>query len=858
MENKYHDEHYLPIVTRSRMIMGRVFLLYFKHQIDLLQQGFAQNFSGCCRLLHHQPTPSGLMNSKVIKLVFVLLAILPLPIVVKAQEGAAHFIPQQFAQYQKAFFQEKIFVHTDRSFYVAGETIWFKVYCMNAQKAGLLSLSKVAYLEILDASNTPIVQVKMALDSGLGNGSVTLPAGMHSGRFLLRAYTSWMKNFDPDFYFHQPLDIINAQTFVSVPGIAAPIGHELTFFPEGGTLVNGIQTKMAFRVADDRDKGVDFAGAITDQNNDTLLQFRPGPFGIGSFMFTPQKGKEYKAVVLLQDGSRFAKPLPVATDVGLVMNLKEQDSAHVLVSIQSADNKGNAFLFVHSQGRVVKKLLLPLVDGGASLLLNKEELGEGISHVTLFNEQGQPVCERLYFKRPTRQSVKVTADKREYSQRSKVSVALTAENEKGNSLPVHASMSVFLLDSLSAINPADIFTYYHLLSELQGNVESPQFYFKDTTINTIVALDNLMLTHGWRRFKWPDVLAATKPVLRHLPELEGHIISGTVVQRKGGRPAAGVQAFLSFPGKDVKLFTSRSDDSGHIMFNTQGVYGNRMAVASLKGVDSIYRVDLKHPFSESFASLKNPLGVHINLDSQRLLQRSINAQVYQAFYGNAQEQIRPGRMDTLPFYGTASKVYRLDDYTRFPTMEEVLVEYVPEIAVRKRQGVYQFIMATRTEYDIAEIRNPTVLLDGVPLFDGGAAMVQFDPRKVERLEVVIPNYFMGTAKFDGIASFFTYDGKLGGYELDTFHTIVDFDALQTQREFYAPRYNPTQASADRRADFRTLLFWNGNIKLNATGTHTVDFFTSDLPGKYAVVVQGIGVDGRLLANQFLFDVVGVE
>jgi uncharacterized protein YfaS (alpha-2-macroglobulin family) len=122
-----------------------------------------------------------------------------------AQDQLMDNLQQQYRNYQSVNQQEKLFVHTDKNFYLAGETVWFKVYSVDASSHKTFTCSSVAYLEILTKDQKPVVQSKVAVNNGSGNGSLILPASLGTGNYVLRAYTSWMKNFSADFYYQQSL-----------------------------------------------------------------------------------------------------------------------------------------------------------------------------------------------------------------------------------------------------------------------------------------------------------------------------------------------------------------------------------------------------------------------------------------------------------------------------------------------------------------------------------------------------------------------------------------------------------------------------------------------------------------------------
>ncbi|MDP9230432.1 MAG: hypothetical protein M3O67_07155 [Bacteroidota bacterium] len=261
------------------------------------------------------------------------------------QTNSLDTIQNQFDEYQQHSLQEKLFIHTDRNLYVAGEIIWFKIYCVDATKNELLNLSKVAYVEVLDKNLQPVLQVKISMKDGMGSGSFLLPSITYSGNYIFRAYTTWMKNFDPEFYFQKNITIINTIQKYPIISEKIPDSFDVHFFPEGGDLVNELQSKVAFRVTDASGKGIDFNGAIIDQNNDTIVRFYPAKFGIGNFIFTPEKNSRYKALIKPANGNVIIQSLPSVLNDGFVMMVNDSGKDKQL-KIDIRTNTPDQFIYL--------------------------------------------------------------------------------------------------------------------------------------------------------------------------------------------------------------------------------------------------------------------------------------------------------------------------------------------------------------------------------------------------------------------------------------------------------------------------------------------------------------------------------
>lgn len=759
-----------------------------------------------------------------------------------------------FYNYNQQILGEKIFVHTDKSFYVAGEIIWFKLYDVDGMLYKPLDLSKLAYVEILDASNKPVLQAKIALDKGDGNGSFYLPQSFNSGNYKLRAYTNWMKNFDVDDFFEKNITIVNTQKTVNESNADTTYTYDVQFFPEGGSMVNNIQSKIAFKGTDKYGKSVFFTGAITD-NNDTLLKFAPTHAGMGNFLFTPLPGHSYKAIIYPVKGNAITKDLPAIYANGYVMNVTDANDDMLQVNLQSnITNPGDLFLLVHTAGSIKAALTGALKNGSTSFVVNKALLPDGISYITVFNSNKQPVCERLYFKRPTKQlQLTLSSDQPAYTKRNAANISIQTNTTTAANDSASLSVAVYRLDSLQSLDATFINSYLLLTSDIKGFVEDPTYYFTAPVVEAASAADNLMLTNGWRRFNWETIFSNTAPVLKFAPEYNGHIITGTVVNKATGNIEKGIETYLSAPGLKTQFRPSNSDNNGHIKYEVKDFYDTYGIVVQTDPLrDTIYKIIIDTPFSKQFSASTLPAFSLPAEAPNTLLDHSISMQVQNIYIANKLKQFLLPSIDTSSFYLDADASYKLDDFIRFTTLEEILREYIVLVNVTRKEGrvhlpTYDFSNKTMMSDD------PLVLVDGIPFFDLNR-FLNLDPLKLKSLEVVNRKYILGDNFYNGILNWKTYSGDPADYQLDPHAVTIDYEGLQMKREFYTPVYNTQNAVQNHLPDFRNVLYWSPSIKMATGSKQTINIYTSDMPGKYAVVVQGITLNGACGSSVLYFNV----
>ena len=769
--------------------------------------------------------------------------------------GQQNTLSQQLVQHSQRAVQEKVFVHLDRPLYLVGETIWFKTFCVDASLHQPLDMSKVAYLEVLDKEHNPVLQTKISLEEGKGFGSIFIPPFLQSGHYSVRSYTNWMKNFSPDFYFETTITIVNPFSKPTITPASKPtLAYDLQLFPEGGNLVKGIRNKVAFRAIGENGKGIKFKGTVINQQNDTVAHFEPQKFGIGSFDFIPTDGNQYR--VLLNDTQKrwFTYTMQAIQEQGYVMQVKDSTALFLQVIVAARNLQGEVSLLAHSKSVPKFAEKSTLKDGKTVFLVNKNNLGDGITSITLFDNNQQPVCERLYFKRPA-QSLALSAktDKKQYTPREKITIDLTSAL---NTTPAIAdlSVSVYLVDSLPAPEQTFIESYLGLTSDLKGTVESPGYYFQNTGLEADQALDNLMLTHGWRRFKWEEVVQTKAPNFAHIPEAVGHLMWGKVVDSKTGLPAPDIDTYLAAPNKRAQLFVSTSDAEGKVFYEMKHFFGSKEVIVQTNTAkDSTYRIEINSPYSEKISSYSVPAFSFDASWKNPLLTRSINMQARNAFLPKSAQQFTTNETDTLAFFGNPDEKYLLDAYTRFPTVEEVMREYVPGVAVRKRQGKFIFRVYDKLQSNIPFEEEPLIMLDGVPIFDTDK-IIAFDPLKIRKLEVIDGLYYLGPVAFSGVVSYTTYKGDLAGFQLDPRALVLSYEGVQGRKEFYAPRYDIAEQQKSRVPDFRNLLHWSPQLVTDQQGKQTLNFYSSDQTGTYKVVVQGMTRSGMAGSKTQTFEV----
>ncbi len=340
-------------------------------------------------------------------------------------------------------------------------------------------------------------------------------------------------------------------------------------------------------------------------------------------------------------------------------------------------------------------------------------------------------------------------------------------------------------------------------------------------------------------------LSATSFSGNYLAEYEGHLLKGKIVNidREEASVENGVVPLLGFVGNNIRMFAGRVEEETEVTFFTKDVAGSQEIATTVLGFSSNnrYRVDVISPFYEHRARELPELVLDPEWE-QQLVQRSVGVQATRVYLEDSIKRTAP--VDSY-FNREPDWVYILDEWTRFTTMREVVIEFIPALRFRNQGSgrVLSVLNESRTGFSQG---NSLVLLDGVPLIDH-SDIYNYDPLKVERINIYRGQFVFGSQLFDGVISFLTYKNDYPGLKVDNRTQFFDYEGTQAKRYFYAPDYSLPAPVYERLPDYRHTLLWEPEIRIGENRSIAVPFATSDLSGEYKIVVEGLTKDGKPVA-----------
>jgi len=346
---------------------------------------------------------------------------------------------------------EKVYLHTDRDFYNPGDDIWFKSYVVDGLTHTPSDSSGNLHVELISPDSKIIGSRIIRLDNGLGNGDFTLPDSLRSGKYRLRAYTNYMRNFGDQLFFNKNITIINSSdtTGTITEGIKYSDNTlEISFFPEGGSLVDNVSSNVAFKAVNAVGSGCDVSGEVYSAAGDLITTFSSSHLGMGTFTLKPIPGSGYYAIIRDSEGDVIKHEIPRSFSTGFVLNAQVNQRNENLITLKT--NPGtlprylgrNLLLTISAHKKILKTLNVKIDSLFNSLILPAEELPDGIVMITLFDPDNQPLCERLiYVQNNNDINVNIETDKKVYKQRDSVSVKLSVPEDFGTGQEAFLSLS---------------------------------------------------------------------------------------------------------------------------------------------------------------------------------------------------------------------------------------------------------------------------------------------------------------------------------------------------------------------------------------------------------------------------------
>jgi len=646
-------------------------------------------------------------------------------------------------------------------------------------------------------------------------------------------------------------------------GSAYP-GNDIQFFPEGGQLLEGIPTKVAFKAIKSNGLGTEVKGTVTDNSGTTVGEFTSQHLGMGTVIVTPEAGKTYKANVTFADGSKSTYNLPSVVSSGMTIKLTPSLDSTINFRIytsnsflQSNQNK-TFYIIAQAAGIVNYAAKLRLAAQVTSVSIPTSKLSSGILQISILTASGEPVTERLSFVyHPEEIALKVKTDKQVYSPKQKVSTTLTAL--KGTQ-PLEGNFSVSVIDETRV--PVDestettILSNLLLSSDLKGYIEKPNYYFTSFDEKKLSDLDLLLLTQGYRTYTYKDLLSNNVPKVRFLPE-QGISISG-ILRYNNGMPVSKGNIRLIIPDKSFGVRAVTSADGRFRFDNIAFTDSSKITISAVNNVNSKNMVITMDgaPYPAISVNLNAPDEVE-NIDS------TLNT-----YLQHSKREHFDGRLlrEVVVKAKVTEKKSSHSDYTTFSGLSMMPNSQINSDRFKGCNNFLQCLQGSamgltfvNNEFYISRDYNAGKQVPVQIYVRDMPVDVNFlnsiNPLEVESVEIFYNDGVSGInrrTQTNGVVVVNMREIKGTKMSISQLKELFpDRNTLTYKpqgyakvKQFYVPKYN-VNTSTLNKTDLRTTVYWNPTVITDKAGNASFEFFNSDNKGTFKAVIEGIDKDGRL-------------
>ncbi len=413
------------------------------------------------------------------------------------------------AFYSDNFPQEKVHVHTDKEAYLPGETVWFKAYIMADELPS--SFSTNFYTDLLDAKGKLVEHKTMPVLAATADNYFTLPDSSAGNSYTIRAYTSWMLNFDTAFIYHKSISIINPD---AAAGTEKP-EVSLRFFAESGNFVAGLYNYITFKATQSNGLPYNIAAVIKNSKNEVIDSIAAVHDGMGSVNFIPEANETYVAEWKDNKGEFRRTPLPAVQPQGVLLHAQQvkNDLYYLVNATTAAENLQQLTVVATMFQKIVYQAKIKTGQAAVNQKINTKTFPDGVLQLTVYDKDNQPLAERVLFINHDAYSfeAQVNIDKKELGKRgnNKISIAVS------DTLSSNLSVAVYDADLEQPSSGKNIYTDLLLQGDIRGDIYNANWYFNDTAANTDQYLDLVMQTNGWRRYNWETVITGQTPTVAY-------------------------------------------------------------------------------------------------------------------------------------------------------------------------------------------------------------------------------------------------------------------------------------------------------------------------------------------------------
>lgn len=841
------------------------------------------------------------MKNKLFVLIFIICNLLTA--YVSGEVPPAKVVFQQYMNQAQTFAnnfpREKAYLHFDNTSYYVGDTIWFKAYVTLAEKQTFSLISRPLYVELVDQTGHIADKQIIKLTQGEGNGQFILPHSMLSGYYEVRAYTRWMLAFNEPQYFSRTFPIYQLsnsdklERSITTYELSSSMENRpseteeklnVRFFPEGGQLVEGVTSQVAFKAESKNGGNIELSGTIYTKEGTEITSFETLHDGMGHFEYTPSDQPAIAKVSF--QGKKYEFTLPQALPNGYVLSTVSNAGALLVrVSCNAATPQDTLAVFISHQGRPsIHQLISCRADAPQEFILPTRKLPAGVLQVSLINRAGNTLCERFVFANP-RAPLQISTEglKEVYAPYAPIRCELQVKNAKGE--PVSGELSVSIRDGVRSDYleyDNNIFTDLLLTSDLKGYIHQPGYYFASPSPRKQTELDVLLMVHGWRKYDMSQTISTAPFTPLQLPEaqlvLNGQVKS-TILKNKLKDIALSV-----IVKKDDQFITGGTvtDENGRFTIPVEDFEGTTEAVIQTRKVGKERNKDASILIDRNFSPAPRAYGYkELHPEWKDLGYWQQKAESFDSLYmdsirkveglyvldeveikskrrqgSNMATKISEKSIDA--YYDVRRSVDVLRDNGKIvTTIPELMEKLSPQFYWDRTNDKHTYrqkpICYIMDNHILSETETQMMLteVDGLAsiIISKGTGGIDDDIIQNTKMSEVTDSTGVDISKLDRYSVFYLIPlprrdvlNKSQSAVLGTRQTVIQ--GYTRPLEYYSPAY-PTKELYMDKVDKRRTLYWNPSVQADENGKAVIECYNNQYSTPLIIQAETLGKDGQI-------------
>ncbi len=736
--------------------------------------------------------------------------------------------------------QERLFVHTDRDFYVAGEHINFHVYLMDGQQSE--TRSGFVYLALRSADEI-VERVTIPMEQGRASGVLYIPDTLSTGHYGITAFTNWMRNQDENSFFNTPVLIANrfdSDPFFDVSARDPSQKPDLSFYAEGGRLIQEVDNHVVIKAS--LSSGLQRREAwIRDMDQDTLAHTEFNAYGMAGFHIKPDSGKTYHAII---QGEQGEFPLPDAKSSGCALHVYQEDNMLSVLMLQPPESPVVDWFRIRHRDEVVYEQGVQPDDQSLHMSVLDEGIPEGFLTLEAIDRNREVVSRRYWLNELYDPSgLCIGTDRDTIGPREMITIYADGSHMADD----YASLSVAVVPEAALINGSIRFDgYVRALSLAEKFPVAP-----DEICNRIAGMDlremNRYLIAWSAHDMHPEGAHDNVASMDYYMETDKLILSGRVLERETGQVVPDARVVVNTPDTLITMLYAETDEDGSFHIVLPDFYHNRAlylqadpsTVETPVDIETNGKFVLQEPFTHAMAPLSAEMRTHVarSQDVVRINKAYGIDHMTEANQHLEEEVAVPPRL-----YARSNQTIDMDAYFPLDSLSEIAREIVHSWSLRFRGGEYVSRLTSATTGRTLS-GTPVYFLDGIMTDDIGK-MAHLHSEDIDRIEVHNYRWVHGEMTFPGIIGIFTRDQAYSEILSDRTSTSVFRESFRDKIRHDTPDYDAETSPSPKTPDVRQLLYWKPDLEIQQGERQEWAFHAGDLGGRYLIIVQGISRSGR--------------